>query len=110
MNDAPVILADEPTGALDSHSGEDMLALLAELHASGRTILLITHDPKVAARAERQVTIRDGRIVADEAVGGPRPRSDIPPAPAARHARGGGNGFLPGLGEAVRMALRSLRT
>ncbi len=110
MNDAQVILADEPTGALDSQSGEDMLALLAELHASGRTILLITHDPSVAARAERQVTIRDGRIVADEAVGPARPRPAIVPVPAARQGLGGGNGFLPGLGEAVRMALRSLRT
>jgi macrolide transport system ATP-binding/permease protein len=65
MNDARVILADEPTGALDSKSGEDLLALLHELHASGRTIVLITHDPAIAAHAERQIQIRDGRIVED---------------------------------------------
>ncbi|GIK99454.1 MAG: macrolide export ATP-binding/permease protein MacB [Alphaproteobacteria bacterium] len=108
MNDAPVILADEPTGALDSQSGEEMLALLAELHASGRTILLITHDAEVAARAERQVTIRDGRIVADERriTASPRPAPD--PAPTAAPVASG-RSLLSGLGEAVRMALRSLR-
>ena len=107
MNDAPVILADEPTGALDSQSGEEMLALLAELHEDGRTILLITHDPDVAARAERVVTIRDGQIVADETIGTARPPAVRAPAPARRG--GVGTGLLSGLGEAVRMALRSLR-
>ncbi len=108
MNDAPVILADEPTGALDSQSGEEMLALLAELHADGRTILLITHDPDVAARAQRQVTIRDGHIVADETRdGAPGAFSRTSVALPQRH--GGGRGLLPGLDEAVRMALRSLR-
>ena len=58
-----LILADEPTGNLDSASGTDVLAVLRELHASGRTIVLITHDAEVAAAAERQVHIRDGRIV-----------------------------------------------
>jgi macrolide transport system ATP-binding/permease protein len=107
MNDAPVILADEPTGALDSQSGEEMLALLAELHADGRTILLITHDPDVAAKAERVVTIRDGQIVADETTGAVRPLNVQAPAPARRG--GVGTGLLSGLGEAVHMALRSLR-
>jgi putative ABC transport system ATP-binding protein len=58
-----VILADEPTGNLDSASGTDVLAILRELHASGRTIVLITHDAGVAAAAQRQVHLRDGRIV-----------------------------------------------
>ncbi len=65
MNDAKVILADEPTGALDSQSGEELLALLRELHAGGRTIVLITHDAAVAAHADRHIQIRDGRIVED---------------------------------------------
>jgi putative ABC transport system ATP-binding protein len=62
VTDPALILADEPTGNLDSRSGRDVLDLLRELHAAGRTIVLITHDPEVAAAAERQVHIRDGRI------------------------------------------------
>ena len=65
MNDPPVILADEPTGALDTTSGEEVMALLARLHGEGRTIILITHDEQVAAHAERIVRISDGRIVSD---------------------------------------------
>jgi putative ABC transport system ATP-binding protein len=62
VTDPALILADEPTGNLDSASGQDVLAVLRELHASGRTIVLITHDADVAASASRQVHIRDGRI------------------------------------------------
>ena len=64
VSDPALILADEPTGNLDSASGRDVLAVLHELHASGRTIVLITHDADVAAAADRQVHIRDGRIAA----------------------------------------------
>src|SRR5262249_56345857 len=60
MNDAKVILADEPTGALDTRSGEELLALLRELHADGRTIVLITHDAAVAAHADRHIQIPNG--------------------------------------------------
>ncbi len=56
------ILADEPTGNLDSHSGAEVLRLLVDLHRSGRTIVLITHDPEVAAAADRQIHMRDGLI------------------------------------------------
>jgi putative ABC transport system ATP-binding protein len=62
VTDPALILADEPTGNLDTASGLDVLAVFRELHASGRTIVLITHDPDVAAAAGRQVHIRDGRI------------------------------------------------
>ncbi|MBI1262805.1 MAG: ATP-binding cassette domain-containing protein, partial [Rhizobiales bacterium] len=65
MNGAEVILADEPTGALDTQSGSDMLSLLKDLHARGHTIILITHDADVAAIAERTITISDGKIVSD---------------------------------------------
>ncbi|MEV4839099.1 ABC transporter ATP-binding protein [Nonomuraea sp. NPDC049486] len=65
--DPPLLLADEPTGALDSASGAGVMELLRELHASGTTVLIITHDPEIAGRLPRQVRMRDGRIVADHA-------------------------------------------
>ena len=65
VNDPPVILADEPTGALDSHSGDEVLGLLKQLHAEGRTIILITHAENVAQHAGRIVRIQDGRILED---------------------------------------------
>ncbi len=68
VNDPPVILADEPTGALDSKSGEEVLALLKKLHADGRTIILITHAETVAKRASRIVQIQDGRIIEDSGI------------------------------------------
>ncbi len=58
----PLILADEPTGNLDSASGQTVMALLRQLHADGHTVVIITHDPSVAATAERVLTMRDGRI------------------------------------------------
>ena len=68
VNDPPVILADEPTGALDSKSGEEVLALLKQLHAEGRTIILITHAENVARHASRIVRIQDGQIFEDSGV------------------------------------------
>jgi putative ABC transport system ATP-binding protein len=67
VNDPALILADEPTGNLDTANGADVLRLLAALHAAGRTIVLVTHDPAVAARAARVVEMSDGRIVKDTA-------------------------------------------
>lgn len=61
----PVILADEPTGNLDSHSTEEILAILKELHREGSTVILITHDNEVANQAKRVIKIRDGRIESD---------------------------------------------
>jgi putative ABC transport system ATP-binding protein len=68
VGDPALILADEPTGNLDSGSAADVLGLLDELHAGGRTIVLITHDHDVAARAERHLVIRDGQITSDDLV------------------------------------------
>jgi macrolide transport system ATP-binding/permease protein len=65
MNGGRIILADEPTGALDSHSGAEVMKILRELHAEGHTIVLITHDTEVAAHADRVIELRDGRVVAD---------------------------------------------
>ena len=65
-----LILADEPTGNLDSHSGREIMNILKGLHEEGRSILLITHDRDIASMASRQLTIRDGRIEHDSAAGG----------------------------------------
>lgn len=61
----PIILADEPTGNLDSHSTSEIIAILKELYQEGRTVILITHDNEIAAQARRVVKIRDGRIEKD---------------------------------------------
>jgi len=65
-NEPTLLLADEPTGALDSEGGEEVIELLGRLHRSGQTIVLVTHDAGVAAAAGRVVRMRDGRIVAPE--------------------------------------------
>ncbi|NNB43748.1 MacB family efflux pump subunit [Pseudomonas chlororaphis] len=67
MNGGHIILADEPTGALDSHSGAEVMTLLDELASQGHVVILITHDREVAARAKRIIEIRDGEIVSDTA-------------------------------------------
>ncbi len=104
MNDPPVILADEPTGALDSQSGKDVMALLASLHAQGRTIILITHDENVARHAQRIIRIQDGRILSDDGVQAPTtslPRLHRTENDSASHLAAEGR-------EAVRTALRAL--
>ncbi|MBQ6655741.1 MAG: MacB family efflux pump subunit [Ottowia sp.] len=109
MNGGSVILADEPTGALDQASGQEVMAILKELNASGHTIILVTHDANVAANARRIITISDGRIVSDEA-------NDPGGAPAAapKHPDDAPNqrdGWLAAwgrLGEATHMAARAL--
>lgn len=65
VNGGEVILADEPTGALDSNSGREVMAILRELHAEGHTIIIVTHDAKVAENADRIIEISDGEIIAD---------------------------------------------
>ncbi len=65
MNGGDVILADEPTGALDSHSGVEVMRILRELNAAGHTIILVTHDMQVAKNATRIIEISDGEIISD---------------------------------------------
>jgi putative ABC transport system ATP-binding protein len=65
-----VILADEPTGALDSQTGKEVLGFLRQLNSEGNTIILITHDAEIAAAAGRHIRLQDGRIIADERKGG----------------------------------------
>ncbi|EHB3784157.1 ATP-binding cassette domain-containing protein [Salmonella enterica subsp. houtenae serovar 17:z29:-] len=63
MNGAPIILADEPTGALDRQNGQEVMALLKELHREGHTIVVVTHDAEIAAQTQRQIHLEDGKIV-----------------------------------------------
>jgi putative ABC transport system ATP-binding protein len=73
-NEPALILADEPTGNLDSTTSTEIMALLHDLHASGATLLVITHDPGIARQAPRRITMRDGRVATDSGVpaaGGP---------------------------------------
>jgi macrolide transport system ATP-binding/permease protein len=104
MNGGPVILADEPTGALDSQGGKEVMAILVKLHGQGHTIIVVTHDSDIAAYAHRIVRITDGRITSDE-------RQQKGEADNRAHAGEPANDAKPGvavLGEALKMALRSL--
>jgi macrolide transport system ATP-binding/permease protein len=104
MNGADVILADEPTGALDRQSGEEVLKILADLNAEGRTVILVTHDAAVAAKARRVVELSDGVIVADRHTAD----ADTAVARAPVKARRGRAAWLDRFGEAARMALRAM--
>ncbi len=102
VNQPSLLLADEPTGALDTHTGEEILTLFEELHSQGLTLIVVTHDPDVAARAHRVVTMRDGLIVEDRvqvpskaapapafpapAVPAPQPEADSVTQPSAQPA------------------------
>ncbi|MCT9809975.1 MacB family efflux pump subunit [Acidovorax sp. Be4] len=107
MNGGQIILADEPTGALDSRSGAEVMALLHELADAGHTIILITHDREVAAQARRVIEIRDGCIVADS---GTQASPASRPAPGARLGQGAAGAlFWNDLREAARTAWRGMR-
>lgn len=105
INGGEVILADEPTGALDSQSSAELMALLRELHAEGHTVIIVTHDPTIAASADRVIEITDGTITKDTRK---RASSSLskptPPAPAAA----GLGAYVDRLREAMHMALRSM--
>lgn len=111
MNEAPVILADEPTGALDSRSGEEVLRILDELHAEGKTIIIVTHDMHVAERADRIIEISDGEIIADRKKPVHRdsaPANKVMDAPAATEATAW-TSLTNRFREAFRMALLSMK-
>lgn len=104
MNGGQIILADEPTGALDSHSGKEVMRLLKELSTQGHTIILITHDAEVAHHAQRLIEIRDGKIITD-------PGATIPAnLPPQEHALCGESQLKTEFFEATKTAFRSLRS
>lgn len=106
MNDAAVILADEPTGALDSQSGAEVLALLADINKEGRTVILITHDAEVAEHADRLIRLADGKVLDDTRKVAARPA----PEPQTIALQGAKKiAFGADISEAVKMAFRSLR-
>jgi len=106
MNGGRVILADEPTGALDSQSGREVMALLHELHGEGHTIVLITHDLAIAEEAGRLVRISDGRIVEDSGQTGYAVTPD-PVAPAA--AQNESAALVLDVVSSIKTALRALK-
>ncbi len=106
INGGRIILADEPTGALDSQSGAEVMALLRELAAAGHTIILITHDRDVAVQAERAIEIHDGRITRDS---GPATPSAALPLPDLAGAPDHTAGLRDELAEATRTAWRAMR-
>ena len=105
MNGGRVILADEPTGALDSQSGEEVMALLRRMHEDGHTIILITHSREVAEAADRLIEIRDGRIISDRAR---KPRASSEAAAGLQEAVKEGSAAIADVSEAVKMAVRAL--
>jgi putative ABC transport system ATP-binding protein len=77
-----ILLADEPTGNLDSRTGDEILQLFTDLHAQGQTIVIVTHEPEVAARCHRVVRVRDGKVESDRSSARPASPSQPPRSPA----------------------------
>jgi len=108
VNNPPVILADEPTGALDSHSSADVMKLMEELNNQGRTVILITHEVEVAQHARRMITLADGQIESDSGI------DKVGIAMAGAHnnvqeKNKKSNDLMVESGEAIKTALRALR-
>ncbi|WP_411851941.1 MacB family efflux pump subunit [Stenotrophomonas sp. LGBM10] len=109
MNGGAVIFADEPTGALDTQSGKDVMKILAELHAEGHTVVLVTHDMAVAEHAQRIIEISDGRIVSDRPARTMAAKAGPPAQQVAAHAEGSSlQAVRDRFSEAFRMALRAM--
>ncbi|MDP3735997.1 MAG: MacB family efflux pump subunit [Hyphomonadaceae bacterium] len=109
INGGEVILADEPTGALDTTTGEEVMRILRQLNSEGRTIIIVTHDAQVADHADRIIELRDGEVVADNRKPGARmPTGNLMPRPEGKMARSG-ESWRDRFTEAFRMAIRAMR-
>jgi macrolide transport system ATP-binding/permease protein len=106
MNGGQLILADEPTGALDRRSGAELMMVLEELNAEGHTVIIVTHDMSVAEHARRIIEISDGEIIADRPTGKTAPATTSRPAP--NPGRTGALAIAQRLSEALRMALMAM--
>ena len=113
VNEPPIILADEPTGNLDSKSEQEVIAILDSLNRQGKTIVMVTHEPEIARRARRTISMRDGRIISDErgVPEGSESRTSQPAGQfqnlmASAHASVGKAEF----GDHIRQALRAIST
>lgn len=109
MNGGDIILADEPTGALDSKSGEDVMQILQDLNAQGHTIIMVTHDPKIAEQAERVIEIKDGHIIADYKNEHYQHTHTKPESILAQHRKSAFSSFIDRLLEAFKMSLLAMR-
>ena len=109
MNGGDIILADEPTGALDSKSGEDVVQILKDLNAQGHTIIMATHDPSLAAQAERVIEIKDGYIIADYKNDDYQHAEPQPAAVIDKHRKSAFSSFIDRLFEAFKMSLLAMR-
>ncbi|WP_392463683.1 MacB family efflux pump subunit [Aeromonas dhakensis] len=106
INGGQVILADEPTGALDSQSGAEVLGILNGLHREGHTLVIVTHDMAIAEQAERIIELKDGEVVADRRR---EPAQPLPAHIASRVGEGARGGLAGRLGAAFKMALLAMQ-
>ncbi|WP_432612689.1 MacB family efflux pump subunit [Aeromonas genomosp. paramedia] len=105
VNGGEVILADEPTGALDSQSGAEVMASLQALHRQGHTLVIVTHDMEIARHAERIIELKDGRVIADRRTREPESQAS---QAAAKTSASGRTPLMAGLGNALQMALKAM--
>ena len=109
MNGGEIILADEPTGALDSQSGKDVMQILQSLNKQGHTIIMVTHDPNIAAQAERVIEIKDGYIIDDYHNDHYEHSTQQPEAILEQHKKSRIGSFIDRLLEAFKMSLLAMR-
>lgn len=109
MNGGDIILADEPTGALDSKSGADVMQILRDLNDAGHTIIMVTHDPSIAEQADRVIEIKDGLILKDYLTGHRKTDQAAPMPVLQRHQKSAVGSFIDRLFEAFKMSLLAMR-
>ena len=109
MNGGDIILADEPTGALDSKSGDDVMQILQDLNAQGHTIIMVTHDPHLAEQAERVIELKDGYVIADYQTQHYKNTEAQPEPILSQHRKSAFGSFIDRLFEAFKMSLLAMR-